>query len=259
MLEIHIGKLFRAGRKNFRLNLDINVDSSFRRIVFFGPSGSGKTLAMQSIAGLQKPDYGKIMLLGRMLYDSASKVFVPPQKRHIGYLLQDYALFPHLTILQNVAYPHTGLFPRFVPAAEALRATEILERFGIGQIGGNLPSEISGGQKQRASLARALNSGPDILLLDEPFSALDPLMRAHMRGEIQSLLAKMNMPAIIITHDPEDVGAFAGALVLFEDGRAHVVTDWEERRAAYPTIAQALRALLETSPLRAGNQETPAA
>lgn len=245
MLKLHIGKAFRAGRKTFRLNLDFDIGSDYRRVVFFGPSGSGKTLAMQSIAGLQKPAYGKIEALGRVLYDSDKKIFVPPQKRRVGYLLQDYALFPHLNILQNVAYSHTGLFPRIISKAESRKASEILKRFGIDHLKRHLPGEISGGQKQRAALARALNSGPDILLLDEPFSALDPLMRAHMRSEIQALLQEMNLPVVIITHDPDDVETFAGALVLFHAGSAQVISDWPEFRKDFATTAQALQALME--------------
>ncbi|MBD5641732.1 MAG: ATP-binding cassette domain-containing protein [Desulfovibrio sp.] len=245
MLKLHFGKEFKTRRKIFRLELDFDIGSDFRRVVFFGPSGSGKTLAMQSIAGLRKPSYGRIEALNRVFYDSGEKIFVPPQKRRVGYLLQDYALFPHLNILQNVAYPHSGLLPSFISAGESRKAMSILERFGIGHLRRHMPAEISGGQKQRAALARALNSEPDILLLDEPFSALDPLMRAHMRAEIQTLLSEMNLPVVIITHEPDDVEVFAGALVLFQHGHARVITDWPQFRSNYAACGEALEALLE--------------
>lgn len=245
MLKLRIGKAFKADRKIFKLDLDFAIGPEYRCVVFFGPSGSGKTLAMQVIAGLQRPDYGHIEALGRILYDSDEKIFVPPQRRRVGYLLQDYALFPHLTVLQNVAYPHTGLFPRFVSASASERACQLLKRFGIEHLKGHLPGEISGGQKQRAALARALNSGPDILLLDEPFSALDPLMRAYMRCEIQRLISEMNLPALIITHDPADVETFAGALVLFHAGNANVIANWSAFRQKHDSTAGALQALLQ--------------
>lgn len=244
MLHLDIAKEFKGGSKNFRLELKLEICADFRRVVFFGPSGSGKTLALRMIAGLQKPDYGRIEVLDTLFYDSGKKFFLAPQKRHSGYLVQDYALFPHLTILQNVAYPGTGFFPRRVSASEAARAGEILERFGIAHLQNHLPGEISGGQKQRCALARAFNSSPKFLLLDEPFSALDPLMRLHMRDEINSLLSEMDLPAIIITHDPEDVVTFAGALVLFKEGHGEVISAWPELRAKYATAALALHALL---------------
>lgn len=244
MLKMRIKKNYQAGHKIFNLALDFDIEKDFSRIVFFGPSGSGKTLALQSIAGLQKPQCGLIEIANRCLYSSEHKIFVPPQNRRAGYLPQDYALFPHFSILQNVAYPRTGMFPRIISKREQLKARALLSRFGIAHVESHLPGEISGGQKQRAALARALNSNPDFLLLDEPFSALDPLMRAHMREEILDFLKETNLPAIIITHDPDDVESFTGALVLFQAGKARVITDWPRIRANFENCAAALASLL---------------
>lgn len=245
MLQIEICKAFRKRHSQFCLNIAFELSSSSGISVFFGPSGSGKTLTLQSIAGLAKPDRGLIRLNDDLLYASGQKIFLSPQKRHIGYMLQDYALFPNLTVIQNVAYAKTGLLARIIRKKQHAAALALLQSFGMEHIANHYPSEISGGQKQRAALARALYAGPKLLLLDEPFSALDPLLRMQMRKELMDRLEKLKIPAIIISHDPEDVDVFADGLVLFNSGRAQVVENWQKQRCKFADAGSCLRNLQE--------------
>lgn len=198
---------------------------------------------MQCIAGLVEPDCGRIAIGGRVVYDSRARINVSPQKRHTGYLLQDYALFPHLTVLQNAAYAKSGWFGRHIAPGLRQATLELLDKLKIGHLATYNPEEISGGQKQRVALARALNSDPDILLLDEPFSGLDPLLRQQMREEIMALHEQINITVIVISHDPQDVDAFAGTLVLFNGGCAEIVDDWHEQRQSWPDASGCLSAL----------------
>ena len=247
MISVNIKKLRVSKGSRFFLDAKFDLPFPVRRAVFFGPSGSGKTLTLQGVAGLARPDEGKIRAGERIFYSSEDKIFLKPQIRRVGYMPQDYALFPHLTVLQNVAYSGTGFFPSHVGATEKKRARELLANFGILELENRKPDAISGGQKQRAALARAANSSPCLLLLDEPFAALDPLLRERMRTEILRLLDAMNIPAIVITHDPEDVDVFAGALVLFNQGKTVVIDDYQASRAAYPSASTCLRALEASS------------
>lgn len=243
MLQARIVKNLRSARRAFRLDAGISVPREAGTAVFFGPSGSGKSLAMQCIAGLARPDQGQIRVCGDVMFDSAAGIDMAPQKRRMGYLPQDYALFPHLTVMRNVAYARASwLGWRMTPQARAESAA-LLRRLGIEELADNYPHEISGGQQQRAAMARALNSGPRLLLLDEPFSALDPLLRGEMRREVRERLDHFGLPAIIITHDPDDVEAFAGSLVFFQAGRCRIAQGWEERRKCFPDAASCVLAL----------------
>lgn len=247
MIRVALTKLCQRGASRFQLDVNINLDPAVRRAVFFGPSGSGKTLTMRCVAGLETPDKGEIEVDCRCFYSSERGIRLPPRIRRVGYTPQDYALFPHLTVLQNVAYPRSGLFCKYVSPEEKQRARALLKKFAILDLENHLPGEISGGQKQRTALARAANASPRLLLLDEPFSALDPLLRERTRREILTRLADLDVPAIIITHDPEDVDAFAGALVLYNRGRAVQIDDYQARRARFDDAFACLRALREAA------------
>lgn len=220
MLTLDIVKEFSRGRTPFRLEARFTLPPQTHSAVFFGPSGAGKTVAMQCVAGLLAPKRGRIVVGETVFFDSETGVRLPARRRGVGYVPQEYALFPHLTVLQNVAYARTGPFARLVGAAEKERARAMLERFRIPGLEERYPHELSGGQRQRAALARALNAAPRILLMDEPFAALDVPLRQTLRQEVRELLAAMDIPLILITHDPADVEAFGGAVVLFEEGRA---------------------------------------
>ena len=245
MISLRLVKKFRNTATPFSLDVSYEIGDECKSAVLFGPSGSGKTLTMHCLAGLTRPDSGHIRVGGCTLFDGRANVCVAVQKRRIGYMFQDYALFPHLTLLQNVAYPRTGCWPWSVRGNERDKAQAMLERFGIGHLACNLPSQISGGQRQRAALARALNADPLLLLLDEPFSALDPLLRERLRDELLELIGDLTIPAIIISHDPDDVDAFAGGLILYEHGSARVVPDYAAVRADFPTAGKCLRYLQE--------------
>lgn len=220
MLSVDITRQVSRGAAPFRLEARFALPPETRNAVFFGPSGSGKTLTLQCIAGLLMPDSGRISVGEAVFFDSRAGLRLPARKRGVGYVPQDYALFPHLTVLQNVAYAHSGIFGRLVGKREKERALALLDRFRISRLAGRHPQQLSGGQRQRVALARALNAGPRLLLMDEPFSALDVPLREALRREIRDHLAALAIPSIIITHDPADAEAFGGARVLFEGGRA---------------------------------------
>lgn len=247
MIAIQLRKTFHSRRHKVRFALDVDyaIADGEKWTVLFGPSGSGKSLTMQCLAGLVTPDAGRIVHDGTTLFDSGQGIDLPVQQRRMGFMFQDYALFPHLTVLQNVAYVRSGFFPRLVPPTERNRALAMLEVVGMAHLARRRPEELSGGQRQRVALARALNASPKLILLDEPLSALDPLLREHLRRELVALLAGQDIPVMVITHDPDDVEAFAGKLVIYDNGHAHVVPSWTEERARYQSPSACLRALQE--------------
>lgn len=202
-----------------RFSLDVRFSSQRRRIVIYGPSGAGKSLTLRAIAGLLTPDEGHIAVNAHVLFDSATRINLSPQVRKVGYLFQDYALFPHLTVAQNVAFGIcAGIFnPRTGAIPEAARTW--LAAFELDGVAKSFPAQISGGQKQRVALARALAAEPDILLLDEPFSALDPPLRVRMRDELAALQTRLDLQMLIITHDPADAEALGDHVLEMRDGR----------------------------------------
>lgn len=212
-------------------------------VVLFGPSGSGKTLTLKAMAGLLRPAGGRIELDGRALFDSREGVDLPPQRRGLGYLFQDYALFPHLSVQANVGFGLAPGWPGRLTPAQRGEVEEMLAAMGIAHLARETPSRLSGGQRQRVALARALVSRPRALLLDEPFSALDPLLRVRMRRELSATLERFGVPAVLITHDPDDVAAFAQTLVVYSRGRVidqmEMATP-EERGALLPGVLETL-------------------
>lgn len=245
MIDLDIRKTFFSRQRRVRFAMDIQyaIPNSEKWTVLFGPSGSGKSLTMQCLAGLVTPDAGRIELHGTTLFDSAQGLSLPVQERHIGFMFQNYALFPHLTVLQNVAYVRSGLFPLLVSASERDRAMAMLELVGMAHLARRKPEELSGGQQQRVALARVLNANPKLILLDEPLSALDPLLREHLRRELLALLAKQEIPVMIITHDPDDVETFAGKLIIYSNGHAHEIPSWGKERSKFGSSSACLRTL----------------
>ncbi len=199
--------------------LDTAFLSDTMRLVLFGPSGAGKTLTLKAIAGLLKPDRGRIVFDGETLFDAEAKVDVAARSRGLAYLVQEYALFPHLTVRQNVAFGlDKGLRNprRDVVSAEVDRWLEALELKALGH---RFPDQLSGGQRQRTAVARALAAGARALLLDEPFAALDMSLRSRLRAELADLQQRLAIPILLITHDIADVDAFADEVVHIEGGR----------------------------------------
>jgi molybdate transport system ATP-binding protein len=183
--------------------------------VLFGPSGSGKTLTLQCLAGLVRPQAGRIVVDGRVLFDSAAAIDVPPQQRRLGYVFQGYALFPHLTVHANIAF---GL--RHRPRSERARRTaEVIERLGLTGLEERYPRELSGGQKQRVALGRAVAIEPALLLLDEPLSALDLPLRRALRDELQGILAASGMPVVLVTHDFAEAYQLGDRVVIYDAGQ----------------------------------------
>ncbi len=183
--------------------------------VLFGPSGAGKTLTLQCLAGLITPRAGRIVVDGRVLFDAAAGVNVPPQARRVGYVFQGYALFPHLTVAQNVGF---GLRDR--PAAERARRTaDVLERLGLAEHAARRPHELSGGQRQRVALGRALAIDPPLLLLDEPLSALDAPLRRALRDELRAILSEWRTAAVLVTHDFTEAYRLGDRIVVYDAGR----------------------------------------
>jgi len=184
-------------------------------LALLGPSGCGKTTTLRLIAGLERTDAGTIDLDGRTLADPASGVFVPPEEHNIGLVFQDFALFPHLTAAENVAF---GLSDR--PESERdERVAELLDLVGLTDHADHYPEELSGGQKQRIALARSLAPEPDVLLLDEPLSNLDIRLRVSMREEIRDIIKATGVTAVWVTHDQEEALSVADRVGVMNDGR----------------------------------------
>jgi len=184
-------------------------------VVLFGPSGAGKTLTLQCFAGLVDPDSGKIVVNGRTFFDSDRGMNLPPQARRLGYVFQGYALFPHLTVAENVAFGLRSL-PR---TRRIVRTGETLERLGISELARRYPHELSGGQQQRVALGRALAVDPEILLLDEPLSALDAPTRRQLRSDLMSVIREWGKTAVLVTHDLAEAFQIADRLVVYQNGR----------------------------------------
>lgn len=223
MLNVQIQKKFCHSQSPFALNADFTLHKEDGITVFFGASGSGKTLTFQGISGLYKPDRAFIKYNDTLFCDTDKNFFLPVQQRKISYVFQDYALFPHLTVLQNVAYAKSGFFAKFPAKSVKEESMELLKQFQIENLKNQYPARLSGGQKQRVALARAMLAKSELLFLDEPFSALDPLLRETMRQELFVNLQKTAIPAILITHDPEDVLFFADTLIVFKNGNTRKI------------------------------------
>ena len=187
----------------FELRISLTVDSAFALV---GPSGAGKSTVLNAIAGLVKPSAGSIRCDQEIWFDAERGVSLPPEQRRVGLVFQDYALFPHLNVRENIEY------------ARRHAADEYLERFGIGHLEHARPGGLSGGERQRVALARALARDPAILLLDEPLSALDAHTKIDVRSELQQLLGGLRIPTLLVTHDFEDAAALANDVGVIVDG-----------------------------------------
>lgn len=216
-LDVAIRKRLHSQGHDF--TLDVAFSAREKRVALLGPSGAGKSLTMRAIAGLLRPDVGTISINGRCVFDAARDIDLPPQARRVAYLFQDYALFPHLDVAQNIAFGlRRGPFnPR--KRTQHPQVQRWLQAFELQAQAALYPAQLSGGQKQRVALARALAREPDIVLLDEPLSALDPALRERMRAELSALQRRLDIPMLTITHDAEDAAALADQVFVLKDGR----------------------------------------
>ncbi|WP_326596421.1 ABC transporter ATP-binding protein [Streptomyces sp. NBC_01803] len=212
--------------------LDLDVTSGDLTAVL-GPSGCGKTTLLRVVAGFLRPDHGTVTLGGRAV--TGTGVHIPPEKRAIGIVAQEGALFPHLSVARNVAFGLTAL-PRRQRQA---RAEEFLELVGLAGLGSRMPHELSGGQQQRVSLARALAPRPTLVLLDEPFNALDSALRAGLRDEVRAVLRTTGATAVLVTHDQQEALSVADRVAVLRDGKVaqHGTPQEIYRRPADPWVA----------------------
>ncbi|MBO5460415.1 MAG: sulfate/molybdate ABC transporter ATP-binding protein [Ruminococcus sp.] len=215
--------------------LDIQFQSSSRRIGILGASGCGKSMTLKSIAGIETPAQGKICVDDKILYDSAQKMNVKPQKRNIGYLFQNYALFPTMTVAKNI---ETGL--KCSKAEKQKRVQEMLHKFQLDGLADHLPGQLSGGQQQRVALARIMAYEPDMILLDEPFSALDVFLKDRLQLEMEEMLSDYKGTVILVSHSRDEVYRFCEELLIMDAGK--VVTYGKTKEIfAYPEYKEAAR------------------
>ncbi len=211
MLKAHFNKQL------WYFNLEISLELDKQILVLWGPSGSGKTTILHCLAGLLAPTAGTIQLNDRCLYSSANKVNVAARHRNIGYLFQDYALFPHKTVKENVYYGLKCQKPS--RRSSTLDPLKVLEFSGVKHLQERYPRQLSGGERQRVALARALVLKPEMLLLDEPFSALDRDIKRILRQEVKSLHEKWRIPFVMVSHDEEDASFFGDKVIRIDKGQ----------------------------------------
>jgi len=208
VLEIAVAR--KIGPLDLRIDLLLNRET----VLLAGPNGAGKSTLLRLLLGVLSPQAGRIALDKKVLFDAERGIDVPVEERELGYLPQDYALFPHLDVLGNVTFGLAGL-----RRSERLhRAGEWIERLGVGHLERRFPAELSGGERQRVALARALARGPRALLLDEPFASLDPIARRQLRASLTGWLREWRLPALIVSHDPADA-VLADRIAVVERGR----------------------------------------
>ena len=208
-LEVTIAKRF----EGFTLHVDFAAGNTAAAIL--GASGCGKSMTLRCIAGVVKPDSGRIVLDGRVLFDSEKGIDLPPQQRNVGLLFQNYALFPNMTVEQNIL---CALKKEKDPAARKAACGSALRAMRLEELAHRLPSELSGGQQQRAALARILAGRPRILMLDEPFSALDSYLREEVEGEVGSLLSNFDGTALLVTHDRDEAYRLCREMIVMDSG-----------------------------------------
>lgn len=195
--------------------LAAKVDLDARVAAFFGPSGAGKTTVLDAIAGLRTPDRGSIVIDGRVLFSSGTHVNVPPHLRHVGYVTQDVALFPHMNVRRNLQYGrHPGTSPDFDRVVQMLEIEKLVDRRVV---------DLSGGERQRVALGRALMSGPSLLLLDEPLAAVDVPLRRRIIPYLRRVRDELKVPIVYVSHDRGEVEELAEIVVHLDDGRVSSV------------------------------------
>lgn len=195
--------------------LDVQFQSESRRIGILGASGCGKSLTLKSIAGIERPETGKIKSAGKVFFDSAKKIWMPPQERNVGYLFQNYALFPTMTVEKNI-----GIALRCGKKEKEKKVRDMIERFSLQGLEKKLPGQLSGGQQQRTALARIMIYEPDMILLDEPFSALDSYLKEQTQRECLELLQDYPGTVILVSHSRDEIYRFSEEVLVMDGGKA---------------------------------------
>ena len=190
-------------------SLAISFETDAKRVGILGPSGCGKSMTLKSIAGIERPDAGHISIDDKVLFDSSRKINLKPQKRRVGYMFQNYALFPTMTVTQNIAAGR---------GITSERVREMIDRFRLKGLEGHYPSELSGGQQQRVALARIMAYRPDLILLDEPFSALDDNLKERLQHEMIAMLSDYDGQVILVSHSRDEIYRFSEELLTMQDG-----------------------------------------
>ena len=214
-LSVHIRKKL----KSFTLESDFETEEGI--LALQGPSGCGKSMTLKCIAGIEQPDEGYIALSGKVLFDSSKRVNLPPQKRRVGYMFQNYALFPNMTVRKNVL---AGMGKKPDPAL----ADPYLERFRIQDLSDRFPHELSEGQKQRTAIARIIAQAPDVILLDEPFSALDTVLKWQLEHEMLQVLEKEQKPTVFVSHNIDEVIRMSKYVCSMKEGKTQEKITAEE-------------------------------
>ncbi|MDM0106360.1 ATP-binding cassette domain-containing protein [Variovorax sp. J22R24] len=217
MIDVDLQLTVTDGARRFDLAAQFATDVPFAAL--YGPSGAGKSLTFQAIAGLLHPSRGHVRLDGRTLFDSARRIDVPAPERRIGYLFQNYALFPHLSVRDNVAFGLTSWRHRHLSREDSDRVDALLHGFDLTAMAQSRPRTLSGGQQQRVALARALACRPQVLLLDEPFAALNPMLRSAVREDLAKMRREWGIPVLMITHDIDDVLELADVAFVYQAGQ----------------------------------------
>jgi molybdate transport system ATP-binding protein len=215
MIEARIRKSFPGGKDSAPFDLDIQIETGARVAILFGPSGAGKTLTLDSIAGFVRPDAGRILVNDVLVFDAAAGANVPPQQRRCGYVFQNYALFPHMTLRENLMFAVS----RVSGLEKHRRVNAMLDQFHLEEFAGRRPHELSGGQKQRGSIARALLSEPRLLLLDEPARGLDPALRAELYSLIAEVRERYQIQVLLVTHDLDEALELGEEMFVLDNGR----------------------------------------
>lgn len=195
--------------------LDVQFQSESRRIGILGASGCGKSLTLKSIAGIERPETGKIESAGKVFFDSAKKIWMPPQERNVGYLFQNYALFPTMTVEKNI-----GIALRCGKKEKEKKVRDMIDRFSLQGLEKKLPGQLSGGQQQRTALARIMIYEPDMILLDEPFSALDSYLKEQTQRECLELLQDYPGTVILVSHSRDEIYRFSEEVLVMDGGKA---------------------------------------
>ena len=215
VLDLHVQTTLESPGRSFAL--DARFTSNTSRTALIGASGSGKSTVLMAIAGLTQHVRGHVRIAGKTLLDTEQSIDLPARERRIGLVFQDYALFPHMTVEQNLAF---GLcrYGKRPSEADKERINALVRQFDLETLRGAWPRHLSGGQRQRVALARTLAPAPQLLLLDEPLSALDTQLRHRLRSELAEMLERVQVPTLLVTHDPSDVEVLAQSVIHLEDG-----------------------------------------